>query len=162
VEPELLAVVCRAAARTAGAWGASVEVVVDPLAASLWVHLPSPAAFTTAVAAALRARGLDAAAVNDHRLHLFGWSVRLLRWRLGALLAAVDDLSTAEDLTTDLVCYHHDRQVVPGQTWRGGQCSPTSKPPSAPRPRSRPPLRGWRTSTPSSSSPPTPARNVNG
>ena len=67
----------------------------------------------------LPSRGLDAAVVNDHRLHVTGWSVRLLRWRLGVLLAVVDDLTTAEDLTTDLVCYHHDRRVAPGEEVEG-------------------------------------------
>ena len=112
VDPELVALVCRAAASTVGARPGLVEVVVDPLDASLWVHLPSPVAVTAAVAA-LRARGLDTTGINDHRMHVSGWSVRLLRWRLGVLLAAVDDLTT-EDLTTDLVCYHHDRRVVAG------------------------------------------------
>ncbi len=78
-----------------------------------WVHLPGSAAVTAAVTA-LRARGLDAAAVNDHRVHVTGWSVRLLRWRLGVLLAAIDDLTAATDLTTDLVCYQHDRRVAAG------------------------------------------------
>ena len=113
IDPELIAVVCRAAASTVGTRAAAVEVVVDPLDTSLWVHLPTPVAVTAAVTA-LHARGLDAAGVNDHRVHVLGWSVRLLRWRLGVLLAAVDDLTTAEDFTTDLVCYHHDRRVTAG------------------------------------------------
>ena len=112
VDPELIATVCRAAASTVGARPGLVEVVVDPLDASLWVHLPAPAAVVAAVTA-LRARGLDTAGVNDHRVHVLGWNVRLLRWRLGVLLAAVDDL------TTDLVCYHHDRRITAGDEVEG-------------------------------------------
>ena len=118
VDPELVAAVCRAAASTVGARPGLVEVVVDPLDSSLWVHLPALAAVNAAVTG-LRARGLDASVVNDHRVHVCGWSVRLLRWRLGVLLAAVDDLTTAEDLTTDLVCYHHDRCVTAGAEVEG-------------------------------------------
>lgn len=118
VDSELVAVICRGAARTVGARSGPVEVVVDPLDTTLWVHLPGPGAVTGAVTG-LRGLGLDAAAVNDHRVHILGWSVRLLRWRLGVLLATVDDLTTAEDLTTDLVCYHHDRRVVAGEEVEG-------------------------------------------
>ena len=50
---------------------------------------------------------------------MYGWNVHLLRWRLGVLLAAVDDLTTATDLTTDLVCYHHDRRVTAGEEVEG-------------------------------------------
>ena len=113
VDPELVAVFCRAAARAVGARPVEVGMVVDPLDATVWVHLPSPAAAAAAVTG-LRTRGLDTARVNDLRLHVTGWDVRLLRWRLGVLLAAVDDLVAAVDLTTDLVCYHHDRRVEAG------------------------------------------------
>lgn len=40
--------------------------------------------------------------------------LRLLHWRLGALLAAVDALTTGWDATAGLVCYHHDRRVTAG------------------------------------------------
>lgn len=113
VEPELVAAVCRAAVPAVSGRPADVDVVADPLDGTLWVHVASPAAVGAAVTA-LRGRGLDAAEVNDHRLHVTGWDPRLLRWRLGSLLAAVDDLTDADDLTADLVRYHHDRRVAAG------------------------------------------------
>lgn len=125
MDPELVARICRAAVGAVTAGGpvgavgvvagrsAAVDVVADPLDGTLWVHLPSPAAVGAAVTA-LRGRGLDAAEVNDHRLHVTGWEPRLLRWRLGSLLAAVDDLTDADDLTADLVRYHHDRRASGG------------------------------------------------
>ncbi len=89
VDLDVVAAVCRAAA--AGRDPGAVDVVVDPLDATVWVHLP--AAAVPAAVSGLRARGLDAVAVNDHRVHVLGWDVRLLRWRLGVLLAGVDTLT---------------------------------------------------------------------
>jgi len=57
---------------------------------------------------------LDAVAVNDHRVLVTGWEVRLLRWRLGVLLARIDTLTAYPDLTADLVDYHHDRHAAAG------------------------------------------------
>jgi len=91
---------------------AAVDVVVDPLDATVWAHLPAPAVHPAV--AGLRARGFDTAAVNDHRLHVTGWDVRLLRWRLGVLLAGVDTLTAYLDPTADPVGYHHDRRVAGG------------------------------------------------
>ncbi len=81
LEVEVVAAVCRAATRSVGGHRSDVDVVVDPLDATVWVHLPAPAVHPAV--AGLRARGWDAVAVNDHRVHVTGWEVRLLRWRLG-------------------------------------------------------------------------------
>jgi len=40
--------------------------------------------------------------------------MRLMQWRLGALLAGVDDLRTERDATAELVRYQHDRRVAAG------------------------------------------------
>jgi len=110
---EVVAAVCRAATGSGGGRRSDVDVVVDPLDATVWVHLPA-AAVHPAVAG-LRSRGLGAAAVNDHRVHVTGWEVRLLRWRLGVLLAGIDTLTAYPDLTADLVGYHHDRHTTDGE-----------------------------------------------
>ncbi len=112
LEVEVVAAVCRAATRAVGGHRSDVDVVVDPLDATLWVHLPTSAVHPAV--RGLRARGLDAVAVNDHRVHVTGWDVRLLRWRLGVLLAGIDTLTAYPDLTADLVGYHHDRHTAAG------------------------------------------------
>jgi len=112
LELEVVAAVCRAATGFVGGHRSDVDVdvVVDPLDATMWVHLPTSAVHRAV--AGLRARGLDAAAVNDHRVHVTGWEVRLLRWRLGVLLAGIDTLTAYPDLTADLIGYHHDRDTT--------------------------------------------------
>jgi len=112
VDLEVTAAVCRAATRAAGGHRSDVDVVVDPLDATVWVHLPTSAVHPAVKE--LRTRGLDAAAVNDHRVLVTGWDVRLLRWRLGVLLAGIDTLTAYPDLTADLVGYHHDRHTAAG------------------------------------------------
>jgi len=112
LEVEVVAAVCRVAVISIGRDSVAVEVVVDPLDTTLWVHLPARAVHPAV--AGLRARGLDAAAVNDHRVHVTGWDVRLLRWRLGVLLAGIDTLTAYPDLTADLVGYHHHRHTAAG------------------------------------------------
>ncbi len=112
LELELVAAVCRAATRAVGGHR-SEDVVVDPLDATVWVHLPATAVHPAV--AGLRGRGLDAVAVNDHRVHVTGWDVRLLRWRLGVLLAGIDTLTACPDLTADLVGYHHDHLAADGR-----------------------------------------------
>ncbi len=87
VDLELVAAICHAA----GGGPSEVDVVVDPLDATGWVHLPASA--VSAAVSGLRARGVAAVAVNDHRIHVIGWDVRLLRWRLGVLLAGIDTLT---------------------------------------------------------------------
>ena len=52
--------------------------------------------------------------MEDGRLHVTGWDDRLLHWRLGGLLAGVDDLTGEWGSTGELVCYHYDRRVVAG------------------------------------------------
>ncbi len=113
LEVEVVAGVCRAATSSVGGRRSDVDVVVDPLDTTLWVHLPTPA--VPPAVAGLRARGLDAAGVNDHRVHVTGWEVRLLRWRLGVLLAGIDTLTAYSDLTGDLVGYHQHRRAAGGE-----------------------------------------------
>jgi len=91
LELEVVAAVCRAATRSVGGHRSDVDVVVDPLDTTVWVHLPATAVHPAV--AGMRARGLDAAEVNDHRVHVTGWDARLLRWRLGVLLAGIDTLT---------------------------------------------------------------------
>jgi len=112
VDLEEAAAICRAAAIGAGGDPGAVEVVADPLDATGWVHLPASA--VPAAVNGLRARGMAAVAVNDHRVHVTGWDVRLLRWRLGVLLAGIDTLTAHPDFTADLVGYHHDRRAAAG------------------------------------------------
>ncbi len=110
LELEVVAAVCRAATRSVG--GHRSDVVVDPLDATVWVHLPASAVHPAV--AGLRGRGWDAVGVNDHRVHVTGWDVRLLRWRLGVLLAGIDTLTAYPDLTADLVGYHQHRHAAAG------------------------------------------------
>ena len=120
VDLDVVAGLCRAAAVSAGRDPGMVDAVVDPLDTTVWVHLP-PRAVPAAVSL-LRARGVAADAVNNHRIHITGWDVRLLRWRLGVLLAVVDTLTATSDLTGDLVGYHHDRRAAAGgpvEAWAG-------------------------------------------
>ena len=42
---------------------------------------------------ALNSYGISGHDLEDDRLHVTGWDVRLLHWRLGILLAGVDDLT---------------------------------------------------------------------
>jgi len=112
VDLDVVAAVCRAAAVPAGRGPGAVAAVVDPLDTTVWVHLPCRA--VPAAVSLLRARGIAAGAVNDHRIHITGWDVRLLRWRLGVLLAAVDTLTAASELTGDLVGYHQHRRAAAG------------------------------------------------
>ncbi len=89
------------------------EVVGDPLDGTAWVAMAS---WTLArdVLTALNAYGISGHDYGDGRLHVTGWDTRLLHWRLGTLLAGVDDLTNEWDATAELVCYHHDRQVAAG------------------------------------------------
>jgi hypothetical protein len=112
VETDLVTQICRAATARSGD-GAVVEVVRDPLDDTIWVRLSSWPRAREALTA-LNSHGVSGHDLEDGRLHLTGWDVRLLHWRLGALLAGVDDLKTEWDATAEMVCYHHDRRVAAG------------------------------------------------
>lgn len=90
-----------------------VEVVGDPLDGTAWVAMASWCHARDALTA-LNAYGISGHDCQDGRLHVTGWDIRLLHWRLGALLAGVDDLAHEWDATAELVCYHHDRRVAAG------------------------------------------------
>jgi hypothetical protein len=91
--------------------GEHATIETDPLDRSLWLHCVSPAAAEQTVAA-LHAHGLAAAATSPDRIHVTGWDARLLRYRLGVLLAGVDDLREEWDATAEMVRYHYDRRAA--------------------------------------------------
>ncbi len=115
VDTDLVTRICREATAGSG-HGTVVEVVRDPLDDTTWVRMSSWPRAREALTG-LNAHGLSGHDLEDGRLHVTGWDVRLLHWRLGALLAGVDDLKTEWDATAEMVCYHHDhhdRRVTAG------------------------------------------------
>lgn len=72
-----------------------VDVVGDPLDGTAWVGMASWSHARDALTA-LNAHGISGHDCQDGRLHVTGWDIRLLHWRLGALLAGVDDLTNVE------------------------------------------------------------------
>ncbi len=112
VAADLVARICRDA--TTHTANDSVGAVAhDPLDGTVWVRMSSWPGANEALKA-LNAHGISGHDLGDSRLHVTGWDVRLLHWRLGALLAGVDDLTTEWDATAEMVCYHHDRRVDAG------------------------------------------------
>jgi hypothetical protein len=109
VHQELVERICAAT----GSSDAGVDIVRDPLDGTLWVRMSSRTA-TNETLKALDAHGVGAHDVNDHRIRVTGWDMRLMQWRLGALLAGVDDLRAERDATAELVRYQHDRRVAVG------------------------------------------------
>ena len=93
--------------------GATVGVssVHDVLDGSIWVSMPTRALAGQALKD-LNDFGLGGHDFDDGRLHVTGWDRRLLHWRLGRLLAGVDDLQAGWDSTAELVCYHCDRRIA--------------------------------------------------
>lgn len=112
VDLELVTQCCRRA--TAATGGAVVDVVRDPLDESLWVRMSSWPRAQEALTALL-AQGLSAVDRADCRLQVTGWDVRLLRRRLGVLLAGVNDLRAQWDATAELTRYHRDRRTASGE-----------------------------------------------
>jgi hypothetical protein len=112
VDVDLVAGICRAATAGSGS-GIVVDVVRDPLDDTAWVRMSSWPAARQALTA-LHSYGVSGHDLEDGRLHVTGWDVRLLHRRLGVLLAGVDDLKAEWDATAELVCYHHDRRVAAG------------------------------------------------
>jgi len=111
VDEQLVTQICEeATARTTGGRGGVVNVVTDDLDGSVWVRMTSwPRA--QEAAGALQAFGLATVDRSDCRLQVTGWDDRLLRRRLGTLLAGVDDLQAEWDATAELVRYHRDRRA---------------------------------------------------
>ena len=89
------------------------EVVHDQLDDSVWVRMATPARAATALNV-INAHGIAGHDLEDGRLHVTGWDRRLLHWRLGALLAGVDDLQSEWIGTAELACYHYDRRLSVG------------------------------------------------
>jgi hypothetical protein len=58
---------------------------------------------------------MAATATASCRVHVTSWDARLLRYRLGVLLAGIDDLRIEWDATEELVLYHHDRRCQQGE-----------------------------------------------
>lgn len=112
VDTDLIARICRDATARSG-HGTVVEVVCDPLDDTIWVRMSSWPRAREALTG-LNSYGISGHDLEDGRLHVTGWDVRLLHWRLGALLAGVDDLKSEWDATAEMVCYHHDRRVAAG------------------------------------------------
>jgi hypothetical protein len=112
IDLELVTQLCRRATEATG--GVVLDVVCDPLDESLWVRMSSWPQAQDALTALL-AHGLSAVDRSDSRLQVTGWDVRLLRRRLGMLLAGVDDLREEWAATAELTCYHRDRRTAAGE-----------------------------------------------
>ena len=102
LDPDLVRRICGLAAG---------EVVYDALDDSIWVHMPTAARAGLALNS-LNAYGIGGHDLEDGRLHVTGWNGRLLHWRLGGLLAGVDDLRSEWAGTAELVYYHYDRRIA--------------------------------------------------
>lgn len=112
VDADLVIWICRE--MTAGNGdGGLAEVVGDPLDGTAWVRMASWPRAREALTA-LNSHGISGHDCEDGRLHVTGWDVRLLRWRLGVLLGGIDDLTSEWDATAEMACYHHDRRVAAG------------------------------------------------
>jgi hypothetical protein len=111
VDIELVTRICQSAtyATTSGCGGV-VDVATDPLDGSAWVRMTSWPRVQEATAQ-LQAYGLAVVERDACRLQVIGWDARLLRRRLGTLLAGVDDLRVEWDATAELVRYHRDRRA---------------------------------------------------
>lgn len=112
VDTELVAQLCGHA--TARSRRAVLDVVSDPLDESVWVQMSSWPQGQEAIAA-LQAHGLKVVERPDGRLHVTGWDDRLLRRRLGTVLAGVDDLQAEWNATAELVRYHYERRAEAGE-----------------------------------------------
>lgn len=102
LDPDLVRRICGLAAG---------DVVYDALDDSIWVHMPTAARAGLALNS-LNAYGIGGHDLEDGRLHVTGWDRRLLHWRLGGLLAGVDDLRSEWAGTAELVYYHYDRRIA--------------------------------------------------
>lgn len=107
---DLIQRICTDSSKQVGSEHRLRAAVIDPLDGNGWVSMSSPPA-AEAARRALHAHGLDAHDLPDNRIRVVGWDSRLLRHRLGVLLAGVDDLTTEWDATAELVRYHYDRRI---------------------------------------------------
>jgi hypothetical protein len=105
LEADLVQQICAVAA--------DFDIVADGLDDSLWVCLPTRPRASSALRK-LNAFGIGGHDLEDGRLHVTGWDSRLLHWRLGGLLAGVDDLKSEWSSTAELGYYHYDRRVAAG------------------------------------------------
>lgn len=112
IDPVDIERVCSLATASSGP-RAVIAVLADPLDRSVWVRLASSRRAEEAHRA-LTDFGLSVTDTSDTRLHVRGWDLRLLRRRLGGLLAAVDDLTTEWDATAELASYYYDRRAEAG------------------------------------------------
>jgi hypothetical protein len=111
VDKQLVARICQEATpQTAAGDGGVVDAVTDNIDGSVWVRMTS-SALAQAAAGALQAYGLAVTDRPECRLQITGWDWRLLRRRLGSVLAGVDDLRAEWDATAELVSYHYDRRA---------------------------------------------------
>ena len=101
---------CAAATRIASEHDEVAELAQDDLDHSIWVRLRGEASAQAALAA-LTDHGLAASQYPSHRVRVTGWDARLLRRRLGMLLAGVDDLTGEWTATSELARYHYDRRA---------------------------------------------------
>jgi hypothetical protein len=107
--------------------GGVVEVVTDRLDGSVWVRLSSWPRLSEA-RRALTAFGLSSCDGSvDVTLQVTGWDGRLLRRRLGSLLALVDDLGGEWEATVELAQYCYDRRAVHGVEPDPLMCWPMSR-----------------------------------
>lgn len=118
VDPRLVELLCRQATSTAsdaaGTGGAVYTVTSDPLDHSVWIRLADIAAADIATTA-LTGYGLAVTAGDSDTIHVTGWDARLLRRRLGILLAGIDDLSSEWEATAELATYFYDRYSPTGR-----------------------------------------------
>ena len=112
VDAELVSRICSESTLRAG-HGTVLDIVEDPLDGTVWVRMSSRQSAREALTA-LNSYGISGHDRQDGRLHVTGWDVRLLHWRLGVLLAGVEDLASEWDATAELVRYHHGRRVQAG------------------------------------------------
>jgi hypothetical protein len=109
IDVELVYDVCRIAVSRCGG-AAKVAVEVDPLDSSVWLTEPEKAT-ADFIVAALAEHGLAAALTPSGAIHVTGWDARILRRRLGVLLAGIDDLSVEWCATAELVMFHYDART---------------------------------------------------
>ncbi len=110
IAPDLIAALCQQATAAIGS-DTVLQVDHDALDGSVWVRMSSWPRAQEALKA-LTAHGIGATDAGECIVHAIGWDRRLLRWRLGATLAGVDDLTSEWDATAELTRYHYDRRFT--------------------------------------------------
>jgi hypothetical protein len=113
IDPTAVERVCRLASAPSEGH-VIVDVLADPLDGSVWVRMASRRP-TDEAGRALTDFGLAVTHIEPTRLHVTGWDPRLLRRRLGGLLAAVDDLKIEWGATAELAAYFYDQRADRGE-----------------------------------------------